>query len=267
MRGILIFLASAMAVIIGSSALLYEGEGEVITIGASTGPYSDMVNFALKPALEEQGYVVEIVEYTDYIQPNNALHNGDLDANLYQNKSFMQDFNNENGTDFINLIQVPTAPMGLYSSEYDSIEEIENGSEVALPLDPVNSSRGFQTLMDAGLVEIAEDANMLAIEEADILQNNKNLEFVYQDSGQLPRSVDQIGLSLVPGNFALASGMDLADALQLENMNENFRNQIVINAEDEDTELARALVQAVESDHFKRTIDNQFQGFDKPEGF
>ncbi len=121
--------------------------------------------------------------------------------------------------------------------------------------------------MDAGLIEIAEDANMLAIEEEDILQNNKNLEFVYQDSGQLPRSVDQIGLSLVPGNFALASGMDLADALQLENMNENFRNQIVINAEDEDTELSRALIEAVESEHFKQTIDNQFQGFDKPEGF
>ncbi|TVT29312.1 hypothetical protein FO441_03240 [Salinicoccus cyprini] len=266
MRGILIFLASTLAVIIGSSALLYEGEGEVITIGASTGPYSDMVNFALKPALEDQGYTVEIVEYTDYIQPNNALHNGDLDANLYQNKSFMSDFNEENGTDFTNLIQVPTAPMGLYSSEYESLEEIENGSEVALPLDPVNSSRGFHTLVDAGLIEIAEDANMLAVEESDIIQNNKNLEFVYQDSGQLPRSVDQIGLSLVPGNFALASGMDLADALQLENMNENFRNQVVINATDEDSKLAEDLIQAVKSDHFQDTIDSRFQGFDKPEG-
>ncbi|GAA3717361.1 MetQ/NlpA family ABC transporter substrate-binding protein [Salinicoccus jeotgali] len=266
MRGILIFLASTLAVIIGSSALLYEGEGEVITIGASTGPYSDMVNFALKPALEEQGYTVEIVEYTDYIQPNNALNNGDLDANLYQNKSFMADFNKENGTDFHNLIQVPTAPMGLYSSEYDSLDEIENGSEVALPLDPVNSSRGFQTLMDAGLIEVAEDANLLAIEEKDILKNNKNLEFVYQDSGQLPRSVDQIGLSLVPGNFALASGMDLADALQLEDMNENYRNQIVVNASDKDSKMAEDLINAVESEHFKQTIDEQFKGFDKPEG-
>ncbi|MHC0552579.1 MetQ/NlpA family ABC transporter substrate-binding protein [Salinicoccus sp. CNSTN-B1] len=266
MRGILIFLASTLAVIIGSSALLYEGEGEVITIGASTGPYSDMVNFALKPALEEQGYTVELVEYTDYIQPNNALDNGDLDANLYQNKSFMADFNKENGTDFHNLIQVPTAPMGLYSSEYDSLDEIENGSEVALPLDPVNSSRGFQTLMDAGLIEVAEDANLLAIEEKDILKNNKNLEFVYQDSGQLPRSVDQIGLSLVPGNFALASGMDLADALQLEDMNENYRNQIVVNASDKDSKMAEDLIEAVKSEHFKQTIDEQFKGFDKPEG-
>ncbi|SFK57171.1 MetQ/NlpA family ABC transporter substrate-binding protein [Salinicoccus halodurans] len=267
MRGIFTFLGMTLAIIIVTSVLLYEDEGEVITIGASSGPYSDMVNLALKPALEEQGYTVEIVEYTDYIQPNNALHNGDLDANLYQNVSFMKDFNKENGTDLLNLIQVPTAPMGLYSSQFESLEAIENGSEVALPLDPVNSSRGFQTLEDAGLIEIAEDANMLAIEEADITQNNKNLEFVFQDSGQLPRSVDQIGLSLVPGNYALASGMNLADALQLEVMNENFRNQIVINAEDENSKMADDLIKAVESEHFKQTIDEEFQGFDKPERF
>lgn len=267
MRGIFTFLGVTLAVIIVTSVLLYEDEGEVITIGASSGPYSDMVNTALKPALEEQGYTVEIVEYTDYIQPNNALHNGDLDANLYQNVSFMKDFNEENGTDLLNLVQVPTAPMGLYSSQFDSLEEIANGSEVALPLDPVNSSRGFQTLEDAGLIEIAEEANMLAIDEADIIQNNKNLEFVFQDSGQLPRSVDQIGLSLVPGNYALASGMDLEDALQLEQMNENFRNQVVINADDKDSKMADDLMKAVSSDHFKQTIDAEFQGFDKPEGF
>src|SRR5699024_4518619 len=211
MRGILNFHGATLLVIIGAGVLLCKGEGEVITIGASSGPYSDMVNLALKPALEEQGYTVEIVEYTDYIQPNNALHNGDLDANLYQNVSFMNDFDGENGTELLNLIQVPTAPMGLYSSDSDSLESIANGSEVALPLDPGNSSRGYQTLEDAGLIEISDDANMLAIEQEDITQNNKNLEFVFQDSGQLPRSVDQIGLSLVPGNYALASGMDLAD--------------------------------------------------------
>lgn len=267
MRGIFTFLGVTLAVIIVTSVLLYEDEGEVITIGASSGLYSDMVNTALKPALEEQGYTVEIVEYTDYIQPNNALHNGDLDANLYQNVSFMKDFNEENGTDLLNLVQVPTAPMGLYSSQFDSLEGIANGSEVALPLDPVNSSRGFQTLEDAGLIEIAEEANMLAIDEADIIQNNKNLEFVFQDSGQLPRSVDQIGLSLVPGNYALASGMDLEGALQLEQMNENFRNQVVINADDKDSKMADDLMKAVASDHFKQTIDAEFQGFDKPEGF
>src|SRR5699024_8042584 len=153
---------------------------EVITIGASSGSSSDMLNLALKPALEEQAYPVEIVEYTDYIQPNNAVHNGDLHAKLYQNLSFMDASNEVNGPELLNLIQVPTAPMGLYSSDSDSLESIANGSEVALPLDPVNSSRGYQTLEDAGLIEISDDANMLAIEQEDITQNNKNLEFVFQ---------------------------------------------------------------------------------------
>src|SRR5690625_799258 len=265
MRGIILFLLGTLGVIIVSSVLLYEDEGEVITIGASTGPFSDMVNFALKPPLEEMGYSVEIVEYTDYVQPNNALHNGDLDANLYQNILFMEDFNEENGTDLEALVQVPTAPMGLYSGEYDSIEAIENGSEVALPLDPVNASRGFLTLEEAGLISISEDANTFAIEEADITANNKNLEFVFQDAGQLPRSVDQIGLSLVPGNFALASDMNLEDALVLESMNEYFRNRIVVNTEDKDSEMADDLIEAAQSEYFDQVIDEDFQGFDKPE--
>lgn len=265
MRGIIIFLIGTLAVIIGTSILLYEDEGEVITIGASSGPFADMASFALKPVLEENGYTVEIVEYSDYIQPNNALSNGDLDANLFQNVLFMDSYNEENDADLKNIIQVPTAPMGLYSSEFSSLEDIASGSEVALPLDPVNSSRGFLTLQDAGLITISNDADMFAIDEADIINNKKNLEFIYQDAGQLPRSVDQIGLSLVPGNFALASDMKLSDALALENMNEYFRNQIVINGDDAGTKLEEDLIKAVGSEEFNEVIDADFKGFDKPE--
>lgn len=265
MRGIIMFLIGTLVVIAGTSILLYEDEGEVITIGASSGPFADMATYALKPVLEEEGYTVEIIEYSDYIQPNNALANGDLDANLFQNVLFMESYNEENDADLKNIVQVPTAPMGLYSSEFDSVEDISSGSEVALPLDPVNSSRGFLTLQDAGLITISEDADMFAIEEADIIDNKKNLEFIFQDAGQLPRSVDQIGLSLVPGNFALASEMNLDDALTLENMNEYFRNQIVINGEDEGSKLEEDLLNAVQSDEFNEVIDADFKGFDKPE--
>ena len=265
MRGIIMFLIGTLVVIVGTSILLYEEEGEVITIGASSGPFADMATYALKPVLEEEGYTVEIIEYSDYIQPNNALANGDLDANLFQNVLFMESYNEENDADLKNIVQVPTAPMGLYSSEFDSVEDISSGSEVALPLDPVNSSRGFLTLQDAGLITISEDADMFAIEEADIIDNKKNLEFIFQDAGQLPRSVDQIGLSLVPGNFALASEMNLDDALTLENMNEYFRNQIVINKEDEGSKLEEDLLNAVQSNEFNEVIDADFKGFDKPE--
>ena len=182
MRGIITFLIGTLVVIVATTFLLHEDEGELITIGASSGPFADMASFALKPVLEEQGYTVEIVEYSDYIQPNNALANGDLDANLFQNVLFMDGYNEENGTDLKNIVQVPTAPMGLYSSEFSSLEDITSGSEVALPLDPVNSSRGFLTLEDAGLITISEDADPFAIEESDITNNKKNLEFIFQDA-------------------------------------------------------------------------------------
>src|SRR5699024_2185958 len=171
----------------------------------------------------------------------------------------------ENGTDLKNIVQVPTAPMGLYSSEFSSLEDITSGSEVALPLDPVNSSRGFLTLEDAGLITISEDADPFAIEESDITNNKKNLEFSFQDAGQLPRSGDQIGLSLVPGSFALASDMKLEDALVLEKMNEYFRNQSVINGEDAGSKLEEDLINAVQSEEFNEVIDQDFKGFDKPE--
>jgi len=265
MRGIITFLLGTLVVIVATTFLLHEDEGELITIGASSGPFADMASFALKPVLEEQGYTVEIVEYSDYIQPNNALANGDLDANLFQNVLFMDGYNEENGTDLKNIVQVPTAPMGLYSSEFSSLEDITSGSEVALPLDPVNSSRGFLTLEDAGLITISEDADPFAIEESDITNNKKNLEFIFQDAGQLPRSVDQIGLSLVPGNFALASDMKLEDALVLEKMNKYFRNQIVINGEDAGSKLEEDLINAVQSEEFNEVIDQDFKGLDKPE--
>ena len=264
MRGIITFLLGTLLVIVLTTVLLHEDEGEVITIGASSGPFADMATYALKPVLEDSGYSVEVIEYSDYIQPNNALANGDIDANLFQNVLFIDSYNEENNTELKNIIQVPTAPMGLYSGTFDSIESITSGSEVALPLDPVNASRGFLTLQDAGLITISEDADMFAIEEADIIDNKKNLEFIFQDAGQLPRSVDQIGLSLVPGNFALASDMKLEDALSLENMNEYFRNQIVINGEDAGSKMEEDLINAVESDEFNEVIDADFQGFDKP---
>src|SRR5690625_5192221 len=103
-------------------------EKDTITFGATTGPYSDMVTKAIKPLLEEKGYKVENIEFSDYIQPNNALHNGDIDANLFQHKIYYEAFAEENDMDLSELIIVPTAPMGLFSNKYDSVDEIEEGS-------------------------------------------------------------------------------------------------------------------------------------------
>ncbi|MDN3427596.1 MetQ/NlpA family ABC transporter substrate-binding protein [Microbacterium sp. APC 3898] len=236
-----------------------------IKLGATAGPYSDMLSKAIVPGLEEKGYTVELVEFSDYIQPNVALDGGDIDANLFQHTIYLENFEKENGMDLSALITVPTAPMGLYSNQYDSLEAIEDGATIAIPNDPVNGARALLMLQDEGLVELDPEAEVLQASERDVITNEKNLEFQPIEAGQLPRAVDGSDLAAVPGNFAIAAEMDLLDALALENMPDQYRNVVAVNAENEDSELAKDLVEIVESAEFEAVIDEEFEGFGKPE--
>lgn len=241
------------------------GEKDKITFGATTGPYSDMVNKAIKPLLEDKGYKVENIEFSDYIQPNNALDNGDIDANLFQHKIYYEAFAKDNNMDLSELIIVPTAPMGLFSSKYDSVEDIEDGSTITIANDPVNLARTLIMLVDEGLITISDDTDPLTAALSDIEDNNKDLVFQEVEAGQLPRTVDSEDLAAVPGNFALAADFDLLDAIALENMPDDYRNRVVVNTSDLETDWAKDIKDVVESPEFEEIIDNEFEGFGKPE--
>ncbi|MDE4085496.1 MetQ/NlpA family ABC transporter substrate-binding protein [Planococcus maritimus] len=236
-----------------------------IKLGATAGPYSDMLNAAIVPALEEKGYTVEMIEFSDYIQPNNALNNGEIDANLFQHTVYLENFETENDMDLSALITVPTAPMGIYSNEFDSLDAVSDGATIAIPNDPVNGARALLMLQDEGLVELDPEAEVLQASERDVTENPKNLVFQPIEAGQLPRAVEGTDLAAVPGNFALAADMDLLDALALENMPDQYRNVVAVAADNEDSELAADLVEIVESEEFETVIDEQFEGFGKPE--
>lgn len=236
-----------------------------ITFGATSGPYSDMVNKAIKPLLEEKGYEVENIEFSDYVQPNNALHNGDIDANLFQHKIYYEAFAEENNMDLSELIIVPTAPMGLFSNKYDSIDEIEDGATITIANDPTNLARTLVMLQDEGLIKISDDVDPLTAAVSDIEENYKNLQFHEVEAGQLPRTVDSEDLAAVPGNFALAAGFNLLDAIALENMPDDYRNRVVVNTKDVDTKWAQDIIEVVESPEFEEIIDKEFEGFGKPE--
>ncbi|MGN1385326.1 MAG: MetQ/NlpA family ABC transporter substrate-binding protein [Bacillus sp. (in: firmicutes)] len=240
-------------------------DSKEIKIGATSGPYSDMVTKAIKPGLEELGYKVEVVEFSDYIQPNKALNSGDIDANLFQHTIYLENFEKENGMDLTALTTVPTAPMGIYSNKYASLDEVEDGATITIPNDPTNAARAFNTLQDEGLIVVADNADPLTVSEKDIVENKKNLKFQPLESGQLPRSVDSTDLAAVPGNFALAAGMDLLSALALENMLDPYRNVVAVKADQEDSQLAKDILSVVESDEFEKVIDEEFAGFGKPE--
>ena len=236
-----------------------------VKLGGTAGPYSDMLNNAIKPALEEKGYTIEIVEFSDYIQPNVALENGDIDANLFQHSIYLENYLKKKNMELTGLITMHTAPMGIYSNTYSSIEDIKDGATITIPNDPVNAARTFLILQDHGLIELNPDAEPLTVSEKDIEKNVKNLVFQPIEAGQLPRSVDSADLAAVPGNFALAAEMDLLDALVLENMPDQYRNVVAVTTANKDSQLAKDLVEIVESPEFEELIDAEFEGFGKPE--
>ncbi|MEK4908713.1 MetQ/NlpA family ABC transporter substrate-binding protein [Niallia sp. FSL M8-0099] len=241
------------------------GEKKEINIGATSGPYADMVKKAIKPILEEKGYKVEITEFTDYVQPNKALADGSIDANLFQHKIYMESFAQQNNIELSELISVPTAPMGIYSKKFKSLEDITDGATIAIPNDPTNAARAFLILEEAGLIKIDQAADPLTVSEKDVTKNIKNLKFETIEAAQLPRAVDSVDLSAVPGNFALAAKMNLLDALKLENMLDQYRNRVVVNTKDIDAPFAKDIKAAVESAEFEKVIDEDFKGFGKPE--
>ncbi|PLR96804.1 MetQ/NlpA family ABC transporter substrate-binding protein [Bacillus sp. T33-2] len=240
-------------------------EKKQVTFGATSGPYTDMVNKAIKPVLEEKGYEVKVVEFSDYIQPNLALSKGDLDANLFQHKVYLENFAKEKNLELSELISVPTAPMGIYSKKFKSLDVVAEGASIAVPNDPTNAARAFLILEDAGLIKLNPDADPLTVSEKDLQDNAKNLQFKPIEAAQLPRAVDSVDLSAVPGNFALAAKMDLLDALQLEDMPDQYRNRVAINTKDKDAQFAKDIKEAVESADFEKVIDEEFKGFGKPE--
>lgn len=260
------FVALALAACGGNdeSTDSSEGEGKSVKVGATAGPYSDMLNKAIIPALEDKGYKVEIVEFSDYIQPNKALEAGDIDANLFQHTVYLENFETENNVELAPLIIVPTAPMGFFSEKYTSVDEIEDGATIAIPNDPSNAARTLLTLQEQGLIEIAPKIEELKASEKDILVNDKNLVFQPLEAAQLPRAIESVDLAAVPGNFALAAGLDLLDAAFLENMPDQFRNVVAVKEENKDAQLAKDIIEIVESAEFEAIIDAEFKGFGKP---
>ncbi|MED4128996.1 MULTISPECIES: MetQ/NlpA family ABC transporter substrate-binding protein [Shouchella] len=239
-------------------------DSQEISFGATAGPYSDMLTKAIVPGLEEKGYSVTINEYQDYIIPNRELANGTDDANLFQHQVYLDAFAENNDLDLASLVTVPTAPMGIYSEAYQSLEDIEDGVEIAIPNDPTNGARAFLMLEDAGLITFKDEIDPLTVSIQDIDENKHNLQFVELEAAQLPREVGQKPLTAVPGNFALSAGLDLTTALELEDMADQYRNVVAVRSEDVDGQLAQDIQAVIESDEFEAVIDEEFEGFGKP---
>jgi len=240
-------------------------ETKQINFGATAGPYSDMVTKAITPILEKKGYTVKVTEFSDYVQPNLALAEGSIDANLFQHKIYLDKFAADKNLPLSAVINVPTGPMGIYSNKFKSINELADGASVALPNDPANLARALGILQHEGLITVKPDADPLKVSEKDIVENKKNLVITPVEAAQLPRAVEHQDLALVPGNFALAAKMDLNSALALEEMPEHFLNLVAVKTADLEKPFVKDIKEAIESPEFEAAIDKDFKGFFKPE--
>ncbi|NLY77775.1 MAG: MetQ/NlpA family ABC transporter substrate-binding protein [Tissierellia bacterium] len=236
-----------------------EDAAEVITIGVSPEPHGKIVEL-IKDDLEKEGIQIEIVEFTDYVTPNRALADGDLDANFFQHEPYLKDFIEENNLDLISIGAVHLEPMGLYSTKYKSIDEIEDGAEIAIPNDATNGGRALLLLEKAGLIKLDDDAGILATEK-DIVDNPKNLKFTPLEAAQLPRVLNDLDGAVINGNFALEAGLiPTKDAILLEDKDSPYANIVAVRSEEKDEEKFKKLMKALQSDEVKQFIEENYEG-------
>ncbi len=239
-----------------------------LRIGISPGPYGDMINKAIAPYLEKKGYTVSVVQFSDYVQPDLALNNGEIEANLMQHTVYLNQFSKDNNLDLSAVIIVPTAGAGVFSTVYTSLDQLKSGDQVALPSDATNLARALGILARYDLITIKAGVEATKVSILDIDANPRNLQFRPLDAAQISRSLDSVAIGIVPGNFAIAAGLDFSKALAIEKLAENYKNVVAVRTVDVDAQLGRDLKAAVESAEFYDAVTrpgSQFSGFDRPQ--
>lgn len=235
-------------------------------VGVAPGPYGDMVTDVISPLLADKGYTLTTKVFNDYIQPNNALANGQIDANLFQHTAYLDKFSADNELDLTALQKVPTLGMGIYSNKQTQLDDLADGATVSIANDASNLARTLQLLAANDLITIADEIDETKATVADIKDNPKQLTFKELDAAQLARSLDTVDVALVPGNFAWAASLDPADALALESLKEDYKNVFVVRTEDKDSDFAQAVTEVLESQGFKDAIaDSAFKDFSQPD--
>ncbi|OGO78394.1 MAG: metal ABC transporter substrate-binding protein [Clostridiales bacterium GWB2_37_7] len=245
-------------------------EEKKITFGVAPGPYGDMIKKGIQPALLEKGYKVELKEFSDYVQPNLALSNKEINVNLFQHTVYLEKFAEDRSLQLSPVIIVPTAGVGIYSKKIKSLEELQEGSQVAIPNDPTNLSRALRLLQAAKLITIKSDIDPTKASEKDIVENPKNLKIVTLEAAQLPRSLETTDLAVINGNFAISAGIPLSTALVMEKLAEEYKNVIAVRTEDLDKEFVKDIKAVVESEAFFVAIEDDkqdFKSFQKPDWY
>jgi D-methionine transport system substrate-binding protein len=267
-------LVFALIVLVNSSA--FAQSNQTIKVGFAPGPYVDIFKVAIKPELEKKGYKIEIKEFSDYVQPNLALNNKEIDANIFQHGRYLKKFSSDKNLQLSELIQIPTAMLGIYSKKIkaknlDELKkQLKKGDVVTIANDPTNLARALVFLKDAGLITIKGEIDVTKASERDIDQNPYGLVIKPVEAAQIPRTLESVTLAIINGNYAIAAGISLSTAILKEKLVEGTINLVAVRTEDLNKKFVTDIKEIVESEFFRDQIESpkyEFKDFQRPEWY
>lgn len=262
-----ILLSLAFLLIPGS--LADSQNDKEISFGISPGPYGDLITQAIQPGLEEKGYKVTLVQFQDYVQPDLALAKGETRANLFQHQPYLEKFSQDHDLDLVPVISVPTAGLGIFSDKIKSLSELKKGDEVTLANDPTNLARALRFLQKVGLIKIKSDIDATKASEKDVAENPIGLIITPLEAAQIPRTLDNVAIAVVNGNYAIAAGLKLSDAIVLEELDDNLKIVVAVRTEDENQQFVKDIKDVIESEEFHKAVEDSevFSSFQKPDWY
>lgn len=239
------------------------GTDTTITVGASPSPHAEILE-QTEQALKDKGWTLKIKEYSDYIQPDSALAAGDLDANYFQHQPYLDNYNKENNTDLQGVATIHYEPFGIFPGKTKSLDDLPDGAQVGVPNDATNEARALNLLEAQGLIKLKAGAGINATKN-DIEENPKNLDIVEIEAAQLPRSIQDLDIAVVNGNYAIEAGFSVKkDALAVEDEKslgaKTYGNVIAVQKGNENSPKTKALIAALESDNVRNFINEKYDG-------
>ena len=251
-------LAFSFLALVSFSGCNKNSSSKVIKVGATPRPHAELLNL-VKDDLKENGYDLQVVEFTDYVTPNKALEDGEIDANFFQHLPYMNSFNKEQGYHLVSAAGIHIEPMAVYSKKVKSLEELKNGSTIAIPNDPTNEGRALLLLQSAGLITLDSNAGLEAT-PVNIVNNPKNLKFSELEAASVPRVLQDVDAAVINGNYAIPVGLGATkDGLYVEGADSPYVNIISVKEGNETSDKIKALVKAFKSEKIKKYISETYQ--------
>ncbi|TWF52031.1 MetQ/NlpA family ABC transporter substrate-binding protein [Neorhizobium alkalisoli] len=249
-----LIIAAAVAALSAFPAL-----AENIKVGVTPGEHAQIMEKVAAIAAKK-GLNIEIVEFSDYVVPNQALNDGDIQANSFQHQPYLDNQIADRKFDLVSVGKTITTPMGVYSKKVKSLDELKEGATVAIPNDPTNGGRALLVLASKGLIKFKDNPGV-KVTVADIIENPKKIEFAEIDAAQLPRSLDDVAAAVINTNYAMEAGLNpKKDAIAIEGEKSPYANVIVVRTADKDKPWVKTLVEAYHDDSIKAFINDQFKG-------